>query len=639
MRRYGWFAVVALGLTCLALPPLLAQTPADPGQGDVFNSNSQQPSSSQADSCEAEYARQMELAYEHTAAINAQWQKDAIDCRGNTACADAAAKKRVNALGEVQKERVDAATARGICVARRQLRGGVNEGSTNGSVGHTGSPSTRPANPAGNTGNSRGTPSQPPSSPASPTSPVGAPSNPGTPSNPGAPSSSPQLKTGIAYDTPGLAPPFARSPDPAAAVAQWGSGFVDGAGACLKGYGDLLAGAYALTQQDPQTAWAILREVPPQALKALVDDFTRPHNGSLTPYQTGQDAGRRLCAWALPGVAGKTLGRAVGAAGRALGRTGTTIAEGAGEGTGTIARGEPIEAPNTPTRPADGPPNTSSRTAPSREGLASLPPGMGDTPQNPLRGVVLAEAVGDSDTAVQLPGKFVATAEYGPMKLGAYKGSGSFGTVYEEAAAPGRVVKISNTSPESASSFPRQRDGSTRLNQIGIETPRIFEMQPGSPTNPALLFMENADGLGARTIDSAKLKGLVQTDPATAVRILNTVRDTGNRLARANMVWLDNAVRNMGFIPEGAGFRPLVWDSDFVMTFAELHAEVARGGLAKHLLNNLMKDPLWTSRMLDGEVARTPQELTDALFKARGYEDLLGAAQRNLGRHAGPTVH
>ena len=30
-----------------------------------------------------------------------------------------------------------------------------------------------------------------------------------------------------------------------------------------------------------------------------------------------------------------------------------------------------------------------------------------------------------------------------------------------------------------------------------------------------------------------------------------------------------------------------------------------------------MKDPLWTSRMLDGEVARTPQELMDALFKAQ----------------------
>jgi hypothetical protein len=634
MRRYGWFAVVALGLTCLALPPLLAQTPADPGQGDVFNSNSQQPSSSQADSCNAEYARQMELAYEHTAAINAQWQKDAIDCHGNTACADAAAKKRVNALNEVQKERVDAATARGICVARRQLQGGVNEGRTNGGVGNTGAPSIRSTNPAANTGYSPGTLSQPSSSPTTPSSPVRTPS-----SSPGTPSSSPRLETGIAYDTPGLAPPFARSPDPAAAVTQWGGGFVDGAGACLKGYGDLLAGAYALTQQDPQTAWAILREAPPQVLKALVDDFTRPHDGSLTPYETGQDAGRRLCTWALPGVAGKTLGRAVGAAGRALGRTGTTIAEGAGEGTGTIARGEPIEAPNTPTRPVDGPPNTASRTAPSRGGLANLPPGMGDTPQNPLRGAALAEAVGDANTAVQLPGKFVATAEHGPIKLGAYKGAGAFGTVYEEAAAPGRVVKISNASPESAPSFPRQSTGSTRLNQMGIETPRIFEMQPGSPTNPALLFMENADGLGARTVDAAKLKGLVQTDPATAVRILNTVRETGNRIARANMVWLDNAVRNMGFIPEGAGFRPLVWDSDFVMTFAELRAEVARGGLAKQILNNLMKDPLWTSRMLDGEVARTPQELMDALFKARGYEDLFEAAQGNLGRHAGPTVH
>ena len=234
----------------------------------------------------------------------------------------------------------------------------------------------------------------------------------------------------------------------------------------------------------------------------------------------------------------------------------------------------------------------------------------------------------------------MATSEHGPIQLGAYKGSGAFGTVYEEAGAPGRVVKISNEWRESAPSFPRQVAGSARLNEIGIETPRVFDLQPGTPTDPALMFMENADHLGAEPINSADLKNYVQTkNPAKAIQVLDTVRATGDRIARANMVWIDNAVRNMGFIPEGTGFRPLVWDTDFVMTMDELHAEIASNGVARGILEAVMNDESWGSRMLRGEVARTPQELMDELFKARGYEDLLNRAQQNLGTHIGSTVH
>ncbi len=119
MRRYSGAIIIALGLAGCVLVPIVAQTPAAPGQGDVFSSNSRQAT----DSCNAAYERQMAQASAHEGQVNAQWQRDVAACRGDQTCAEAARQKRERALGQVQTERVDAETAHGICEARRQLQG------------------------------------------------------------------------------------------------------------------------------------------------------------------------------------------------------------------------------------------------------------------------------------------------------------------------------------------------------------------------------------------------------------------------------------------------------------------------------------------------------------------------------------
>ena len=123
MRRDSWSLVIALGLAACVLMPIGAQTPAAPGQGDVFSSNAPQASPANADSCNAAYEQQMALASTHEGQVNAQWQADVAACHGDQTCDEAARQKRQTALGHVQTERVDAETAHGICEARRQLQG------------------------------------------------------------------------------------------------------------------------------------------------------------------------------------------------------------------------------------------------------------------------------------------------------------------------------------------------------------------------------------------------------------------------------------------------------------------------------------------------------------------------------------
>ena len=128
MARWGTHLGVAFVPSGSLCSVAHAQSPAAPGQGDVFSSNSQQGQPQNGDPCQVEYAQRAEQAYEHEVQVNAQWQKDAIDRRGDQQSAEAARQKRQNGLAQVQKERVDAAKDRDICEARRRLQGRVSSG-------------------------------------------------------------------------------------------------------------------------------------------------------------------------------------------------------------------------------------------------------------------------------------------------------------------------------------------------------------------------------------------------------------------------------------------------------------------------------------------------------------------------------
>jgi hypothetical protein len=116
-RRF--LSIFLLVSTAFVLPASLGQTPARPGQGDTFSSNTN------ADPCQQAYSQAIQKVLEHSAEVNAQWQRDVIDCKGNTGCVEQARQRRLAGERAVNKEKVDADKQRDVC--RLRLSGNVSD--------------------------------------------------------------------------------------------------------------------------------------------------------------------------------------------------------------------------------------------------------------------------------------------------------------------------------------------------------------------------------------------------------------------------------------------------------------------------------------------------------------------------------
>lgn len=136
--------ILSLGLAAFVLPASFGQTPARPGQGDSFNSNS----NTNADPCQQAYSQAIEKTQEHNTQVQAQWNRDLVDCIGNTSCVEQARQKRSTGERQVTKEVVDASAQRDTCEERRRVKGSISRtdpgikgtgGGNSGTGGETGS--------------------------------------------------------------------------------------------------------------------------------------------------------------------------------------------------------------------------------------------------------------------------------------------------------------------------------------------------------------------------------------------------------------------------------------------------------------------------------------------------------------------
>ena len=133
-------------------------------------------------------------------------------------------------------------------------------------------------------------------------------------------------------------------------TAQYIQGMAAGVAGCVKGFGDLLAGAGFFAQGDfvhAAQSWGLS---PGQSvtLKAIYSELTTPVVGSnVTPYQQGVTAGRRICSYAVaPAVAKGVLKGTAGA--RANPASGSTLLDATTENPASLA--------NKWVQPATGPP-------------------------------------------------------------------------------------------------------------------------------------------------------------------------------------------------------------------------------------------------------------------------------------------
>jgi hypothetical protein len=297
-------------------------------------------------------------------------------------------------------------------------------------------------------------------------------------------------------------------------VVDYVRGLRSGAGDCIQNFGDLLVGANSFAHGDfvgAARSWGL---TPGQSvtLKAIYAEGTQTVVGqNVSASDQGRIAGRRICMYGLiPG--------------------------------GAKAGGEAWRA---------GVPGTSAL--------------------NPLKGTAVLEE--STNQPASLAGKFIQTAD-GPLQLGNFMGSGTFGSVYK--LPKGLVAKISNSSYGSSESFPRQLEGSHRLRQIGVDTPTIYRMEPAGPGTPALLVMDDV---------FSKWKGVQQMGTAAYNKLLSGARapydaaltKLSNQLADAGYIWPDNHLNNVMFRPSGVGLSAIVHDSDMVLTVPEMETALRSG--------------------------------------------------------------
>jgi len=580
--------------------------------------------------CEKQYAAAIEALNEKSTLNVAQYQKDFLDCQGDQNCQNSARERQDQTSSQIQKERDAATTARNKCTTSTSLKGGATQtgqttspggnasqpiqggtsttgtgtgtggsgtGATGTGTGTSGSGTSttgtgtggnppalllkgtvtktgRNTGPKGGNQQSKGTSASGSSSTAgtgnqsntntsaSGGSGAGGAGNQSKANNPasggsGAGSTGTQSKgTGPASKTPNNASNQNPSPPPL----DYLRGFADGLSDCFKGFMDLAAAVAMIAQGHSQDAATILGVKPGQdpILQMIAQEIfnTKVVGSGVSAYQQGRVAGRRVCAYGL--VPG------VAKAGKGL-----------------------------------------------------LTPGV--TRLNPLKGQALYDAMGDVKNLPKYTGRWVSIKE-GTIQLGDHVGDGSFSSVFERVDQPGKVVKIGSNPAESPGSFTRQIEGSNRLTEAGVSTPKIYpNWDAGTSTTPGSLTTDNV---------------LKNSPPGTVTRFVpaggqiagtafaRALQDINNKLIAKGYVLIDNHLGNIAFeLDSAAGVKAIVVDPDMVMTASEIEASAAAGTLPGNIVANFLsalRGPVTAQSMLTPG-SSTASSLSANLFVARGY--------------------
>ena len=533
--------------------------------------------------CEKQYAAAIEALNEKSTLNVAQYQKDFLDCQGDQNCQNSARERQDQTSSQIQKERDAATTARNKCTTSTSLKGGATQ------TGQTTSPGGNASQPiqGGTSTTGTGTGGNPPAlllkgtvtktgrntgpkggnqqskgtsaSGSSSTAGTGNQSNTNTSASggSGAGSTGTQSKgTGPASKTPNNASNQNPSPPPL----DYLRGFADGLSDCFKGFMDLAAAVAMIAQGHSQDAATILGVKPGQdpILQMIAQEIfnTKVVGSGVSAYQQGRVAGRRVCAYGL--VPG------VAKAGKGL-----------------------------------------------------LTPGV--TRLNPLKGQALYDAMGDVKNLPKYTGRWVSIKE-GTIQLGDHVGDGSFSSVFERVDQPGKVVKIGSNPAESPGSFTRQIEGSNRLTEAGVSTPKIYpNWDAGTSTTPGSLTTDNV---------------LKNSPPGTVTRFVpaggqiagtafaRALQDINNKLIAKGYVLIDNHLGNIAFeLDSAAGVKAIVVDPDMVMTASEIEASAAAGTLPGNIVANFLsalRGPVTAQSMLTPG-SSTASSLSANLFVARGY--------------------
>lgn len=219
----------------------------------------------------------------------------------------------------------------------------------------------------------------------------------------------------------------------------------------------------------------------------------------------------------------------------------------------------------------------------------------GATPYNPLRGGAIA-----SDSA-SLEGKWIQGPN-GAVKLGALRGSGAFGNVYR--LGQGKVIKISNASPNSSASFPRQVSGADALRGAGVPTPHIYETRFAPTGEPSFLVM---DDIAVRWPRSQ----IVSDIQALTPQQLSAIRDLYGKVAKDGLIWADGHSSNIFFTPAQGGLTAGVVDADMVFSAAEL---ASQDPIVQNTIGNILWKANQQGLLFNGF---NPRSVMDVLFHAR----------------------
>jgi hypothetical protein len=438
---------------------------------------------------------------------------------------------------------------------------------------------------------------------------------------------------------------------------RYAAGFVNGVGNCVQGFVNLIAAAgwvargavksqivpsTLLTDRDFANASALLGLEPGQSLtlRQIVSEATAPKVGltqDTDPYVAATSAGQRFCAiGVMPGVIKALHGPNPPPKSTPGGSTPSTpTASLPPESTpGTLPRapsGVPDETPGTLPGSPNAPP--ASRPAPPSISLG------GSSPSNPIAGPTLVAAVSKTGSAQGLVGTWVKTPG-GSLQLGTFMGKGTFGGVFELVKNRGQVIKIPTTAPGSGQSLASQVTGSTRLKQIGVDTPTIAESIPGSGNQPPMLIMDNAfDKPGAFQVTPdgyVRTRGTLETGvrvPATADVLRQTdaaFHKLHTDIGNGGYIAPDLSPGNVIYYPKpGGGYIASVVDSDMILTKNEF-VNTLGGRTGHQLMENATRlstpavvaiSTLDSGAMLDmlDDLSFTPQSMMDALWTSRQH--------------------
>jgi hypothetical protein len=358
----------------------------------------------------------------------------------------------------------------------------------------------------------------------------------------------------------------------------------------------------------------------------LLKDLATPLTGSnVTPYQQGVIAGQRICGYSTTHFALKglgytwkgltaggdvpTLGKLKPGAGEPVARNVEPTEPTAGEPNGPTATTPPDRTvTNPPSEPAaSAEPNQPAGTAEDKtlapdKTAASNPaasPGErapvtgGESDADPVQGDALkAELTNDQENSSNAPalgGKYVELTN-GPVKLGAFKGEGSFAGVYDDGTNLVRKLAKNNGAQYYNEQIEGQANGSKALKSLGIDHPEVTEVEEGTDETPGSLVQQNT---ATKYPNSKELtsRDFQNAGPEMQGEILGAIKSVLDQLASKGYVMGDVNPGNFTLTVKGGKVAVVIHDPDMIMTLSELKEKMSEpGSMVPQTLNGSLAE-------------------------------------------------